>query len=45
MNVAAMRDKKSFWTSMLGVLTGIAAVIAAVGSIVATHSYMSSSPH
>jgi hypothetical protein len=29
-------DKKSFWTSMPGILTGVAAVIVAIGGILAT---------
>lgn len=32
-------DKKSFWTSLPGVLTGIAAVIVAVGGILAAYNH------
>jgi hypothetical protein len=31
-----MNDKKSFWTTLPGILTGIAAVITATGGVVAT---------
>jgi hypothetical protein len=39
-------NKKSFWTSLPGILTGIAAVVAAVGGILATYYHIapSSSP-
>jgi hypothetical protein len=36
-------NKKSFWTSLPGILTGIAAVIAAVGGILATYYHITPS--
>jgi hypothetical protein len=37
-------NKKSFWTSLPGILTGIAAVVAAVGGILATYYHITPSP-
>jgi hypothetical protein len=38
-------NKKSFWTSLPGILSGIAAVITAVGTIIALHpSFIFTSP-
>jgi hypothetical protein len=37
-------NKKSFWTSLPGILTGIAAVVVAIGSILAAYNHITPSP-
>src|SRR5919199_785783 len=37
-------NKKSFWTSLPGILTGVAAVIVAVGGILAAYNHTTTSP-
>jgi hypothetical protein len=37
-------NKKSFWTSLPGILTGVAAVIAAVGGILAAYNHVAPPP-
>jgi hypothetical protein len=37
-------NKKSFWTSLPGILTGIAAVIVAIGGILAVYNHTTPSP-
>ena len=37
-------NKKSFWTSLPGILTGVAAVIVAVGGIIAAYDHVAPSP-
>src|SRR5690349_12693670 len=37
-------NKKPFWTSLPGILTGIAAVIVAVGGILTAYNHISPSP-
>src|SRR5215469_16263074 len=37
-------NKKSFWTSLPGILTGVAAVVAAVGGILAAYNHVTPSP-
>ena len=37
-------NKKSFWTSMPGILTGVAAVIVAVGGVLATYYHVTPPP-
>ena len=37
-------DKRSFWTTVPGILTGLAALVAAIGAIYAVHTSLTSKP-